>query len=193
MLNDPLWPLVIIFGSYRGTGREKLTSLSRHLRRKGIRAHICEEYANFHCPRKEGESQDAYNTRASFYCTEKCDMAIFVLFRGVTIDVDADLESLDQAISSELTHLYDSKRKIPIQFIFDSATRAKFTSSVFRGLLQSPLLQDYVHQKVIEAGTEEEAMKDIKSGALGFCLSEYADYADRAFMGLTKLLSIFDL
>lgn len=188
-----LWPLVIIFGAYRGTGKDKLLSLSDYLQRRGIRAYTCEEYASAHCPRKEGESQEAYNKRASFYCVETCNIAIFVFFRGVTIAVDTNLESLDQGATIEFTHLCGLERKIPVQLIFDAQSRAKSVSSLFSGLLQTPLCQEYVDQKVIEGNSTEKVIEAIKRGVFGFCLSEYADYAQRTVAEPIRLLKLFNL
>jgi len=193
LIKDPLWPLVIIFGAYRGTGKDKLLSLSDYLRRRGIRAYTCEEYTSSHCQRKEGESQEAYNKRASFYCVEKCNVASFIFFRGITIAVNANLESLDQGPIIEFTHLSGLERRIPVQLVFDSQSRAKSVSSIFSGLLQTGLCQEYVDQKVIERNSEREVMEAMKRGVLGFCLSEYANYAQRTVVEPIKLLRLFNL
>lgn len=193
LIKDFLWPLVIIFGAYRGAGKDKLLSLSDYLRRKGIRAYTCEEHASSHCPREEEESQKAYNKHASFYCVETCDIAIFVFFRGITIAVDTNLESLDQGPVIEFAHLCHLGRKIPLQLIFDSQSRAKSVSSIFSGLLQTSLCQEYVDQKVVERNSAEEVIEAIKRGVLGFCLSEYADYARRTVVEPIKLLRLFHL
>jgi len=170
---------VIIFGSYRGKGEDKLLDISRSLRGWGIRAFTAKEYGEPRLAKQPSEDQDVYNTRVSFWCVENCDIAVFVFFRGITIDVTANLESLDQGPIIEFTHLCELKRNIPILLVFDSRVRMNSMSSLFRGLVKTELYDSYVPQLVVEPNSPEKIMQDIKRGIFGFCLAEYAEYAKR--------------
>ena len=185
---DLLWPLVILFGSYRGNGEEKLHEISSFLRENRIRAYTVSEYGPTVVPRREGEDNDEYNLRLSFWCTEHCDIAVFIFFRGITIGVKSALESLDQGPIFELAHICE--RPIVTKdlfFVFDSQSRRETTSSLFRGIVKKELYPSVT----IEKESPDAVINEIKLETLGYCRERYAQYAMDTRVGPLKFNDLF--
>jgi len=175
---SPVWPLVILFGSYRGAGEEKLYEISQFLQGNGVRAYIVSEYGPKHCARKEEESDEEYNLRLSFWCAEHCDIAVFIFFQGVTIGIKKALESLDQGPMLELSHICD--RGIvekDLFFVFDSASRKKASSSLFLAMVKKGLGKSSFPCVVIEEESPDTIVKEMKLEILGYCRRRYSQYA----------------
>lgn len=192
--DPPLWPLVMLFGSYRGDGEEKLREISEYLRKNKIRAYIVSEYGPIHCHRKKKETNDEYNLRVSFWCTEHCDIAVFVFFRGITIGVEEALESLDQGPMLELAHICERGiHEKDLLFVFDSKSRKDASSSLFRGIVKKSLGKPSFPCVVIEGKSPDEIIKEMKLEILGYCRRRYAKYATVTRVGPLKFRHMFGL
>ena len=167
LVNDEL---VIVFGSYAGEGFHRLNEIAEFLRDHDICAYTVEEYFDAHpkLPR-QGSLVD------SRYCVDICDAAIFVFFHPETIGVDDPeiLVSLDHGPIIELTHLDESDREIPVQFIFDGINRRKIVSSLLANILSGWVVKTFADQSIVKEKNADAVISKMKTSARGFCWSVF--------------------
>lgn len=183
-MSKELWPLVVVFGSYRNKGEEVLKQFAERLRKHGIRAKYVQEFQK-EFPRKPGQSEEEYNHDLSMYAVERADICVFIFFQAKTIGVYENLESFDQGPVMEFDHFCEtsnfSKRAL---FVFDSVTRSQKSSSLLRGRIKKLKneyekrgKEDYITQTVIEPIRPSDVLNEIFREIRGFCLNAYSDYA----------------
>jgi len=169
-----------------------LLEIAKYLRDNGIRAYIVSELSHLY-PRPPEISDDEYFLKLSLHCVERCDIYVFIFFRGVTLNVTDDLEALDQGPIVEFKHAWDycnrTKSDRPCLVVFDSCTRMHSCSSLFKGLCRTFYKRRYVDQRIIEVPTSNALLlKQLKKEVLGFCLAEYAEYAYREGLNLAAFM-----
>lgn len=184
-MGKELWPLVVLFGSYRGNGEKVLKEIAKYLRGQHIRAYIVKEMEK-QFPRKPNITDDQYNYELSMYAVEKCDIAVFLFLRARLLGVEDNLEAFDQGVVLEfqkfcqrLEHKKENEKSIKkCVLIFDSLTRYRGASSLLRGLTQRAT--KYVAQRIIEVkpnASLSEILSEMKEEIYGYCLAQYAEYA----------------
>lgn len=169
-----------------------LREIAKYLRDNGIRAYIVSELTHLY-PRPPEISDNEYFLKLSLCCVERCDIYVFIFFRGVTLNVTEDLEALDQGPIVEFKHAWDycnrTENNRPCLVVFDSYTRMRSCSSLFKGLCETFYKRKYVDQRIIEVPISNDLLlKQLKKEILGFCLAEYAEYAYRKGLNLATFM-----
>jgi len=165
-------PLIMLFGSYRGNGKDTLCSFSKFLQAEKYNACIVEDY-DIGIPHSLGLD-------ASFACVDACDIAIFVFFNGETIGVDAHLECFDQGPIIEFAYLcLCKKERTDVQFVFETDARGKESSSLLHQLTKkSPTLgrmKEPIKYPRINGDSAEERLAAMRHAILTFCEIRYQE------------------
>lgn len=175
-----IWPLIVIFGSFRNKGEQVIQQMAQVLRQYGLRVKYVKEMQD-EFPRPPGMSDDEYNHELSKYAAQKCDFAVFIFFQAKTLGVEKNLESFDQGPTLEFEWFCQAARPPKrALLVFDSYTRSQKTSSLLRGKIRKELKtkgQKFLAQRIVEPLPEQDVINEIFEIIRGFCLGVYSDYA----------------